>query len=268
MIGNFLAANPKAASYQYKDIVSHFVDLKKRYPNVATRNNILVAIKRYYDYLVETVQRNDHPCKTLYIKGGNIAKRSQVQFQDLFTVSELDMLLSRENRYQNLKTKNKIIISLLIFKGLTSDEITRLDVANINLDNSTVYIKGSVKQNRRTLKLQRMQSEWIEEYLNSYRKKLLKVETNRLLIGHRGEPETVEGIASMLEPLKGLFPDRPLNAKTIRCSVIANWLNVYKYRLEDVQEWAGHKWPSSTFRYKRMDIAEQREKIKKWHPLK
>ncbi len=89
-----------------------------------------------------------------------------------------------------------------------------------------------------------------------------------MLIGHRGEPETVEGIASMLEPLKGLFPDRPLNAKTIRCSVIANWLNVYKYRLKDVQEWAGHKWPSSTFRYKRMDIAEQREKIKKWHPLK
>jgi hypothetical protein len=51
-------------------------------------------------------------------------------------------------------------------------------------------------------------------------------------------------------------------------SVIANWLNMDKHRLEHVQEWAGHKWPSSTLRYKRLDIAVQREKINRWHPLK
>jgi integrase/recombinase XerD len=88
------------------------------------------------------------------------------------------------------------------------------------------------------------------------------------VIGHRGDPETVEGIGGMLEPMKALFPERALNAKTIRSSVIANWFNVSKHRLEDIQLWAGHKWPSSTLRYKRTDVAEQREKINKWHPLK
>jgi integrase/recombinase XerD len=268
VIGGFLTGNPRAARYQYKDIVSHFVALKKRYPNPATRNSILAAIKKYYNYLLETGIRNDHPCRAFHIKGENIAKRTQINFQYLFTPKELDMLLDRENRYPHLKTRNKIIISLLIYQGLTSDELTRLDLENVDLEACTVYVKASAKLHSRTLQLQRMQVEWIQEYLKTSRDKLRKVTTKRLLIGHRGDPETVEGIGGMLEPLKHLFPERSLNAKVIRMSVIANWLNVYKHRLEEVQEWAGHKWPSSTLRYKRQDLAEIREKINKWHPLK
>ena len=268
VIGNFTKANPRSASYQYKDILEHFVSLQKRYPKVSTRNGMLAAIKKYYDFLIEAGQRNDHPCKTFRIKGENVAKRSQIHFQNLFTPAELDLLLNRENRYEHLKTRNKIIISLLIYQGLTSDELVRLDLNDVDLDSLTVYVKASAKLNRRTLKLERIQGEWIEDYLKQHRPKLLKINTKRLLIGHRGEAETVEGIGGMLEPLKGLFPDRSLNAMTIRASVIANWLNVDKERLETVQEWSGHKWPSSTLRYKRADIARLREKINRWHPLK
>ncbi len=267
VIGNFLGLNPRAKYYQYKDIVSYIEEIKKRYPKVSTRNGILAAIKKYYDYLIETKQRNDHPCRTFYIKGDNVAKRTQAHFQNFFSPTELDALLNRENRYPHLKTRNKIIISLLIFQALTCDELIRLDIKDIDLDNSTIYIKSSAKLNRRLLKLERMQMEWIEDYLTFHRHKLVKCTTDRLLIGIRGDKETVEGIGGMLHPLKNLYPERPLNAKTIRLSVIANWLNVYKHKLENVQEWAGHKYPSSTLRYKRIDIAEQREKINKWHPL-
>ena len=268
VINNFINANPRAKDFQYKDIVNHFVSLKKRYPNVTTRNNILAALKKYYDYLVAVGHRNDHPCRSFRIRGENIAKRAQIHFQNLLTPTELELLLNRENRYPHLKNRNRIIISLLIYQGLTCDELIRIDMKDVDLDNSTIYVKTSAKLNSRVLKLQRVQVEWIEDYLKHHRSKLLKCTTSRLLIGHRGDPETVEGIGGMLEPLKILFPERPLNAKTIRMSVIANWLNAYKHRLEDVQEWAGHKWPSTTLRYKRLDIAVIREKINKWHPLK
>ena len=267
VIESFLGVNPRARYYHYKDILNYVQEIKKRYPNVSTRIGILAAIKKYYDYLVDTKQRNDHPCRTLFIKGENVAKRTQVQFQDLFTPIELDALLNRENRNQHLKTRNKIIISLLIFQALTCDELIRLDLRDVDLDNATIYITGSAKLNNRKLNLQRMQVEWIEDYFTFHRPKLLKCTSNRLLICIRGNADTVEGIGGMLEPLKNLYPDRPLNAMTIRLSVIANWLNVYKHRLETVQEWAGHKYPSSTLRYKRVDIEEQREKINKWHPL-
>jgi site-specific recombinase XerD len=268
VINGFLLANPRAESFEYKDIVNHFVQLKPRYPNISTRNGILSAIKTYYDYLIEQGIRQNHPCKTFRIKGENISKRRQMQFQDLFLPSELEQLLKRENRFDNLKLRNKITISLLIYQGLVCDEIIRIDLENIDLDSSTIYIKGSSKLNSRTLKLEMIQKEWIEEYVKTYRKKLMRVVTNRLLIGHRGDPETVEGIGGMLNPLRALFPERVLNAKTIRSSVISNWFNVYKLRVEEVQIMAGHRWPSSTLRYKRTDIAEQRVKINMWHPLK
>lgn len=264
---HFLSTNPRAKFYQYKDMVNYLVELKKRYRNISTRNSVLTAVKKYYDYLIETKQRNDHPCRTLRIKGENVAKRSQVQFQDLFSPKELDMLLKRENRYPHLKTRNKIIISLLIYQGLTSEELTRIDLKDVDLDSGKVYIKATAKLNSRTLDLEQIQQEWIEDYLANHRGKLLKCTSTRLLIGIRGDKETVEGIGGMLEPLKSLFPERALNAKTIRMSVIANWLNVRKHRLEEVQVWAGHKWPSSTLRYKRVDLNEQREKINKWYPL-
>jgi len=267
VIENFLGVNPRAKHYQYVDILKYLEEITKRYPNVSTRIGMLAALKKYYDYLVDTKQRNNHPCRTLYIKDDNVAKRTQVQFQDLFSPTELDALLDRENRYQHLKTRNKIIISLLIYQALTPDELIRLDIQDIDFDSSTVYIKRSTKLNRRKLSLTRMQMEWLEDYLTIHRPALLKCTTDRLLIGIRGDPDTVEGIGGMIEPLKSVYPDRPLNAKTIRMSVIANWLNVYKHRLEIVQEWAGHKFPSSTLRYKRVDIAEMREKINKWHPL-
>jgi integrase/recombinase XerD len=109
------------------------------------------------------------------IKGENIAKRTQMQFQDLFTPGELESLLNRESRYENLRLRNKIIISLLIYQGLTSDEITRIDLDNIDLDKMSIYIKGSAKLSSRTLKLHQVQKEYIETYLKVNRKLILKV---------------------------------------------------------------------------------------------
>jgi hypothetical protein len=54
---------------------------------------------------------------------------------------------------------------------------------------------------------------------------------------------------------------------TVFSSVISNWLNSRKIPIEDVQQMAGHKWPSSTERYKREDMDEQRKLINQFHSL-
>ena len=107
----------------------------------------------------------------------------------------------------------------------------------------------------------------IQRYLETSRKNLLLTETDSLLITQRGVPETVDGVNSMIELLKGLFPDRNLNPATIRQSVISNLLNEQKQSLEDVQLFAGHRWPSTTEQYRRKDINEQLVLINKFHPL-
>jgi site-specific recombinase XerD len=104
--------------------------------------------------------------------------------------------------------------------------------------------------------------------METSRKNLLKSTTNHLLISTLGVVETVDGIHSMILPLKALYPDRNLTPLSIRQSVISNLLNEKKMPLKDVQLFAGHKYPSSTEQYRRKDINEQRELINRFHPLR
>lgn len=260
----FKMQQPNAKALNYNEITKHIEALKKNKTEVTQISPILSAIKRYYDYLLETGQRQDHPCRNLKLQ----RKKKPIQTQDLFTPTELEQLMNRENRFANLELRNKVVISLLIYQALACSELCRLTLSDVDLDAGTIYIKGSPKFAARTLELKPSQIKLLLDYINTSRKNLLRSATNSLLITQRGVVETVDGIHSMIEPLKHLYPERNLNPTTIRQSVIANKLNISKENIEDVQLFAGHKWPSSTEQYKRTDINEQLEKINMWHPLK
>jgi integrase/recombinase XerD len=82
-----------------------------------------------------------------------------------------------------------------------------------------------------------------------------------------GKSIAVNSIHAMIEPLKPLFPDKNLNPKSIRMSVICNWLNEKNLPLEQVQELAGHKWPGTTEKYFKADNQKQRELINMYFPI-
>lgn len=263
-IDHFRNANPKAKRYKYQNIVGYMEEVSRKQTNIQYRVRILSAIKRYYDYLVMAGLRNDHPCKRLNIKN---KQNLSIQVQDLFSSVELQLLLNRENRYQYLDSRNSVLLSLLIYQGLTSEELTELKIKDIDLDAGTVYIKASTNQNRRTLELINKQMIVFSKYLSEIRPELLRCTTDKLLLSKLGKPISVDGIHAIIEPLKALFPDRNLNPRTIRMSVICNWLNEKKIPLERVQELAGHKWPGTTEKYIKVDSYQQRELINKYFPI-
>lgn len=263
-INHFLKTNPKAKRYKYHNIVSYMDEVSQKQSNTQYRIRILSAIKKYYDYLVMAGLRSDHPCKRLTIKKAN---SQSVQVQDLFTGEELQLLLTRENRYQHLDTRNSVLLSLLIYQGLTSEEISRLEVKDIEMDNGTIYIKASTNQNRRTLELLSKQMLVFSKYINEVRPELIRCKTDKLLLGKLGKPILVDSIHAIIEPLKTLFPDRNLNPRTIRMSVICNWLNEKKIPLERVQELAGHKWPGTTEKYIKVNSENERELINRYFPI-
>ena len=236
-IENYIAFNPKAKRYGHKDVVQYIAKLNVKYCQSTTTTAILSAIKKYYNYLMETGQRNDHPCRSLVICRG----KQNIQTQNLFTSTELKVLLNRVNRFADLELRNKVIISFLIYQGLTSKELVNLSTNDIDMDEATVYIKATTKTSRRILKLDSTQIMLLYKYMTEHRKNLSTTITNKLLIGSRGEAYTVDGINRMLIPLKHFFPERTLNATTIRQSVIANWLNEKNIALENVQLMAGQK---------------------------
>jgi integrase/recombinase XerD len=263
-IDHFLKTNPKAKRFKYQDIVSYMEEVSRKQSNIQYRVRILSAIKKYYDYLVMAGLRNEHPCKQLTIKN---KQNQSVQVQDLFSSDELQLLLTRENRYQFLDSRNSVLLSLLIYQGLTSEELAELTVKNVDLDAGTIYIKASTNQNRRTLQLINKQMIVFSKYIHEIRPELLRCTTDKLLLSKLGKPISVDGIHAIIEPLKPLFPDRNLNPRTIRMSVICNWLNEMQIPLERVQELAGHKWPGTTEKYIKVDSLQQREMINKFFPL-
>jgi integrase/recombinase XerD len=52
----------------------------------------------------------------------------------------------------------------------------------------------------------------------------------------------------------------------IRASVITNWLK--HYNLREVQYMAGHKYVSSTERYRTDNLEDLQKELEKYHPLK
>ncbi len=263
-INHFLKTNPKAKRYKYNDVVSYMDEVTRKQNNIQYRIRILSAIKKYYDYLIESGLRTDHPCKRLTIKKNH---NPAIQLQDLFSSEELQLLLQRENRYWFLEMRNHVLISLLVYQGLTSDEIVRLELKDVDLDNGTIYIKASKNLNSRTLELTPKQMIPIKSYIDEVRPKMLMGKADKLILNKLGKPITVGGIHPIFDQFKEMFPDRKLNPQTIRMSVICNWLNEKKTPLETVQYFAGHKWPGTTEKYFKVDANAERELINRYFPI-
>jgi integrase/recombinase XerD len=157
---------------------------------------------------------------------------------------------------------------LLIYQALHPREIESLLIENINLDKGSIYIKATYKTNSRTLQLKPNQILLFHQYINEIRPKLLNGNSsNCLLIGIRSEPMSGEDITKHIKrSFKELYPNRKVNAQTIRQSVIANLLK-QGHDLSLVQNFAGHKYPSTTEKYKQSEIETLKAAVNKYHPI-
>ncbi len=259
-IQTYLSKTKEAETATYGEIVGYIGKCRTISNNVAV---ILHALQHYYGYLVHIGKRTNNPAKAIKLRD---RKNRDVQIQDLFTGAELEKLLNRKERYRLLKNRNKIIISLLIYQGLTNAEIKNIRLNDINLEQGTVYIKAGRRTNKRTLQLKAGQVYWIMEYLNQDREQLRSVKTDKLILSKKGTAESGEGISYLIETMKTLYPDRTLNPKTIRQSVITNLLKAGE-DLRIVQVFAGHKYPSTTERYRVQKTEALKQQIFKYHPL-
>jgi integrase/recombinase XerD len=264
-ISNYLKAVgvQKAKRAGYKEVLDYIGALRKRYGS-GTVHRILQSIKAYYQWLLDSGQRHGHPCKDLRLLDN---KARPVQLQDLFKQEELEQLTSRKERYKLATVKNQIIMGLLVYQGLMSQEITGLKLKDLNLEEGTIYIKGSGHVNSRTLKLKGKQVILLQRYLREVRAMQKERGTDILLLNIRGTALQEQTVNYLVSSYRHLFPERLLNPTTIRQSVIANFLKSGK-DIRLVQTFAGHRNPSTTEKYKQTQVEELKAAVMKFHPLK
>lgn len=264
----------KAQTATYKDVLNYIAHLRKNYNlHPKSLRQCLYGVKIYFNYLLETGQRHDHPCSELFLKD-KIDK--QIQVDNLYNQETLENFFEtyqiKAKKY--LQNRNKIIISLLIYQALTVKEIAELEIQNINLEKAEITIKGnqeltSKSPQSRTLPLQAKQILLIYNYLEKDRIKLLKYnnkqESNIFILGQYGEKINPHGISKMINEQKP--KNEQIQPMKIRQSVIANLLKK-ENDTRIVQVFSGHRRASTTIQYKQTELEQLQKAINIYHPIR
>lgn len=262
-----LTLGETADQASHKLVLDYIGTLRQQQLHPKSLRNHLFAIKIYYNYLVKTGKRADHPCKHLYLKD---QINRQIQVENLYTPQQLEQLY---NTYQSKQSANqqrdKIIIGLLIYQALTVLEITQLKTQDINLEQATIQIKANHKNKQRELSLRPNQILLIHQYLTKDRKHFShkqppRKRTKHFILNTNGQPMWKGAINRIIN--KGKSKQQRLQPIKIRQSVISHLLK-QNHNIRIVQEFAGHRRTASTEAYKQSGLEELKTVISKLHPL-
>ena len=253
----------------YNDLLLYMKHCQRRKLAQRTIQLYIGMIKHYYDYLIEQGKIKVNPTTDIEVKG---VKRKAVYY--IFSTQELHGLYNSYPEHTLLQKRNKAILGLMVYQGIKTEELAKLEVKDIQLREGKIDIPGSRRSNHRSLSLESHQVLALYDYILQTRPELINQETGKsptdretqkLFIGAGGNSRHFANFTQrMIKDLKATNP-RVENAQQIRASVIVKWLKMYNLR--EVQVMAGHKYISTTESYKQNDLDGLKEAINQYHPL-
>lgn len=260
----------EAEQIRYQDLLGFMKFCRKKGMTQKSIKHYLNTVRHYYNHLIDEGLMVTNPTTGLVVKG--IKRRA------LYHILETHQLHELYNRYpdQTYRDKrNKIMLGLLVYQGIRTEELGRLTIKDIKLREGKVDVLGSRNNNGRLLQLEAHQVLDMYDYIlktrleilgmNPKRKSQQKVETDQLFISEGGNCYSVSNFMTQLVIKVRKVNSSVVNAKQIRASVITKW--VKQYNLRKAQYLAGHRYISSTESYLQNDIEGLKEEVLKYHPL-
>jgi len=240
-------------------------------------NTVLLSVRNYFDYLKTEIPELINSATNLKVKG-----ETRKMPNASINYSTLEKLYNDFKTSDNRSKRNKTMLGLLIYQGITTEELEQLETSHIKLNQGTIFIPGNRIRNSRTLELKPFQILELHEYLIHVRPTIIgeinnpkaarkpnKINHERLkdqlFISINGSEHIKPGLLHMFRAIHKSNPEIQ-NAKQIRATVITHWLKTHNLR--QVQYMAGHKYVSSTERYKINNLDNLKDKLEKLHPLK
>lgn len=231
---------------------------------------MLNSIRIYFDYLVDTGAVTQNVIRRIRINQvgqkvlPQILSMDQLQkiYHDYINLPEWH---HRSDRARLIHQRNTVILGLMIYQGLDSGQMARLEHTHLNLNEGKIYIPSGRKSNARILKLQTVQILPIKTYLDKTWLQLMKMQqqdTGTYLFPVKKFSDMVSRI---IHQVKQIDPE-VTDSRQIRASVIMNWLK--KYNIRQVQYMAGHKSIRSTESYRLQDLTDLTRQLELFHPLR
>jgi len=236
---------------------------QKKY-TLVTVNNQIRTIEQYFEYLQITRKRKDHPLKNFRIK---TQKRPLIT--GFLTEEELQDIEKnfREKKYKKgqfslFGKRNQIILSLIIYQGLSSGCLRELKVQNIDLEKGIIRVPEATENRlkERILSLEASQVLELYKYINETRAELLQIsktvkETDKLFI--IGENTRFSSITSEIRKQINIE-----SLQLIRNSRINLWLK--QYNLREVQYKAGFRYLRSLEYFNQTELENLKQELEKY----
>ena len=154
---------------RYNDMLNFIDQCRLEGQSKQLVNNKLRSIRNFYQYQKEMDPKVHNPALNLIIRGeyhklpsGNVNYGELEKLHENYTAKTL-----RDKR-------NKVMLGLLIYQGITTGELQRMEPEHLQLNKGRVFVPGTRKSNSRYLELKPHQILELHEYMSKVRPKILK----------------------------------------------------------------------------------------------
>ena len=147
-----------------KDVLGYLEHLKNEHNQQnSTRRNSLIALNHYFTFLGKNGNLSGNPTALLKIRGTNkkmlchiSSNEELVELLDNFYHSFIrnfdDSRIPKNQQKQSFlsRQRNYVMLGLLVYQGLATNELQKINLSDIDLYKAKVKIKSSKKSNINT----------------------------------------------------------------------------------------------------------------------
>lgn len=243
----------------FKEDIIKYIEYLNKKVGPKTINRHIVSIKNYFKYLERNNLIKNNPMTDI------TGLKTPKKMPRVLSVEDVDKLLDIELK-DAYDYRNKAMLELMYSSGLRVSELLDLELNNIDFNMNLVRIFGKGSKER-IVPIDDIATKYLFEYINVYRKTLLKnKESDLLFLNSRGSRLSRQGFFKILKQIakeKGI--KKELSPHTLRHSFATHLLN-HGADLRSIQTMLGHENIETTQIYTHVSNNYVKENYDEAHP--
>ncbi|MCF8067501.1 MAG: site-specific tyrosine recombinase XerD [Desulfobacterales bacterium] len=174
-------------------IMKHLIKLRSEGLNAKSRSRHLVTLRGFYRFLVQEKVIDHDPARIIDLP------KSGLKLPDVFSVEEINSLLSVPDTDKPLGNRDAAMMELLYAAGLRVSELINVKLQDVNLEACFVRVLGKGSKER-IVPIGLHAREKIDDFIKSGRPLLLKKHISKFLfVARAGKPMTRQGFWKRLK---------------------------------------------------------------------